>query len=125
MGEEIGKDSMKPQPEVSEEPMHVQGLLQLWSPPCFRLRAHRSFEQERLFFRKPLGVHRLYIGTSADDSSVRGQFRCKASSLLTKPPRNAPGNGAVLPRATGVQSGLSGFAEESKTLSGFAGNWLD
>lgn len=56
----------------------------------------------RLFFGKPLGVHGLYIGSSANDRSVRGQFGSKASSLLAEPPRNATGNGAVLPRATGV-----------------------
>lgn len=48
-GEEIGKDSMKPHPEGSEEPMHVQALLQLWSPPCLRPRAQRSFEHEAVF----------------------------------------------------------------------------
>lgn len=102
MGEEAGKDSMKPHPEGSEEPMHVQGLLELWSPPSFRLRAQRCFERERLFFGKPLAVHGLYVGSSGKDRSGRGQLRSKASSLLAKPPRNAPGNGSVLPRATGV-----------------------
>jgi len=87
----MGKDSMMLHPPGSEEPMCVQALLQLWSPPCYRLRAQRSFEQVRLFFRKLLGVHGLYIGTSAKDRSVRGQLRSKASYLLANPPRNEPG----------------------------------
>ena len=101
MGEEIGKDSMKPHPEGGEEPMHIQALLQLWVPHVLGWEP-RGLLNKRLFFGKPLGVHGLYIGTSANDRSVRGQFRSKASSLLAELPGNAPGNGAVLPRAIGV-----------------------
>lgn len=102
MGVEIGNDSMKLHPEGSEDPTCIQGLLHLWSFPCCRLRVQKSFEQERLFFRKSFGVRGLYIGSSADDRSEGGWYRSKASSLLAKPPRNAPGNGAVLPRGIEV-----------------------
>lgn len=85
---------------------HIQAHLQRWSSPCLRLKAQNSFEQEWLFFRKPLGGHRPYIklhsGTSANDRSVRGKVRSKASSLLAKLPRTAFGSCAVLPKESGV-----------------------
>lgn len=95
--EEIGKDSMKLHPEHSQGPLHVQGLLQLQSPLWLRLRAQRSFEQERLFFWKA-----AWCALVVCWDLCQGQVNKGPSSLQAKPPKNAPGNGAVLPRATGV-----------------------